>query len=68
MMRPVMRLVALLALLAAVLSSLAGALLQPGSGAAPLLWLMLLSACGSVAAMLLVIRRERSLGGLDAAR
>ncbi|MCB1333466.1 MAG: multidrug effflux MFS transporter [Roseivivax sp.] len=52
----------------AVLSSLAGALLQPGSGAAPLLWLMLLSACGSVAAMLLVIRRERSLGGLDAAR
>ncbi|CUH76513.1 MFS transporter, DHA1 family, bicyclomycin/chloramphenicol resistance protein [Tropicibacter naphthalenivorans] len=51
----------------AALSSLAGALLGPGTGAWPLLWLMLLSAVASIAATMVVIQRERQLGGLDAA-
>ncbi|WP_226626914.1 multidrug effflux MFS transporter [Alloyangia pacifica] len=51
----------------AALSALAGALLQPGTGAWPLLWLMLSTSVGSVISILLVIRRERRLAGLDAA-
>ncbi|SDG58454.1 multidrug effflux MFS transporter [Alloyangia pacifica] len=50
----------------AALSALAGALLQPGTGAWPLLWLMLSTSLGSVISILLVIRRERRLAGLDA--
>ncbi len=44
------------------LSALAGSLLGPGSGAAPLLALMALSSLGSIAAILAVIRRRRALG------
>ncbi|MFW2544590.1 multidrug effflux MFS transporter [Primorskyibacter sp. 2E107] len=51
----------------AALSALAGAMLQPGSGAMPLLLLMALSGALSVIASLLVIARARRLGGLDAA-
>lgn len=46
----------------AALSALAGALLQPGSGATPLLVIMVASAAGSVLAMLWVLRRESVLG------
>ncbi len=49
------------------LSALAGALLQPGSGAWPLLWLMFLSGTASVIASLLVIARARRMRGLDLA-
>ena len=45
----------------AILSALAGALLQPGSGATPLLAIMCASALGSLAAILWVLRRERQL-------
>ncbi|WP_425099472.1 multidrug effflux MFS transporter [Tropicibacter sp. S64] len=51
----------------AALSALAGALLQPGSGAMPLLLLMLVSAACSVVAAMMVIARAKRLGGLDAA-
>ena len=51
----------------AALSQLASALLQPGSGAWPLLWMMFLSGLASVVAILVVIRRARQLRGLDAA-
>lgn len=51
----------------AAMSSLAGALLAPETGAWPLLWLMLLSAVTSIMAILLVIRREKRLAGLDLA-
>ena len=47
------------------LSALAGALLQPGSGAMPLLLLMCLSGVLSVIAAMVVIARARRLGGLD---
>ncbi|WP_397542336.1 Bcr/CflA family efflux MFS transporter [Roseovarius salis] len=47
--------------LGAALSALAGALLTPGSGAFPLLWIMMVTALGAVAAIALVIRRERRL-------
>ena len=46
----------------AVLSAIAGALLGPGSGATPLIALMTLSAAGSIASILVVIRRRRALG------
>ncbi len=46
------------------LSALAGALLQPGTGAWPLLWLMAATGVASIAAILVVIRRERQLGAL----
>ncbi|MEL6645957.1 MAG: multidrug effflux MFS transporter [Pseudomonadota bacterium] len=45
----------------AALSALAGALLTPGSGAAPLIWIMFLSSLGGVAAIVYVIQRERAL-------
>lgn len=45
----------------AALSALAGALLQPGSGATPLLAIMCASALGSVIAIALVYRREAQL-------
>ncbi|MBN8187656.1 MAG: multidrug effflux MFS transporter [Salipiger thiooxidans] len=48
----------------AALSALAGALLQPGTGAWPLLWLMFATGGASIVSILLVIRRERRLAGL----
>nr|WP_111297770.1 multidrug effflux MFS transporter [Paracoccus saliphilus] len=45
----------------AALSALAGALLQPGSGATPLLAIMCASAFGSLVAILWVFRREGQL-------
>ncbi|MGZ3215888.1 multidrug effflux MFS transporter [Paracoccus sp. T5] len=45
----------------AALSALAGALLQPGSGATPLLAIMCASAFGSLLAILWVFRREAQL-------
>ncbi|SNT74338.1 multidrug effflux MFS transporter [Paracoccus seriniphilus] len=45
----------------AALSAVAGALLTPGSGAAPLLVIMCASALGSLLAILWVFRRERQL-------
>lgn len=47
--------------LGAGLSALAGALLTPGSGAAPLLWIMVVTALGAVCSISLVIRREKRL-------
>ena len=44
------------------LSALAGALLGPGSGPFPLLWLMLATSLGGVVVILLVIHRENRLG------
>ena len=46
------------------LSALAGALLTPGSGALPLLWIMVVTALGAMLSIALVIRRERRLAGL----
>ncbi len=46
----------------AALSALAGGMLGPGSGAAPLIWLMFATSAASVAAIVYVIRRERSIG------
>lgn len=46
----------------AVLSALAGALLQPGAGAMPLLIIMTISAAGSLMAILWVLRREAQPG------
>lgn len=46
----------------AALSALAGALLQPGSGAGPLLVIMCGSALGSLAAVFWVLMRERRIG------
>ncbi|MFN4130139.1 MAG: multidrug effflux MFS transporter [Paracoccaceae bacterium] len=46
----------------AALSALAGALLQPGSGAWPLLVIMSASAAGSVIAVLWVLWREKQIG------
>jgi len=48
--------------LGAALSALAGLLLTPASGAFPLLWIMLCSALAAIGTILLVIRREHSLG------
>ena len=45
----------------AALSALAGALLGPGTGAFPLLWIMLCTAIGAIAAIGVVIWRERKL-------
>ena len=45
----------------AALSALAGALLGPGTGAFPLLWIMLITAVGAIGAIGLVIWRERSM-------
>ncbi|RJE79979.1 multidrug effflux MFS transporter [Paracoccus sp. JM45] len=45
----------------AALSALAGALLQPGSGATPLLVIMCCSALGSLVAILWVFHRERRI-------
>ncbi len=45
----------------AALSALAGALLGPGTGAFPLLWIMLCTAMGAIAAIGVVIWRERKL-------
>lgn len=50
----------------AVLSQVAGTMLTPETGAWPLLWMMLGSALASVVAILMVIRRQKALGGLDA--
>ena len=49
------------------LSALAGALLVPGTGAWPLLWIMLATAICAVFAIQLVIWRSRRLAGLDSA-
>lgn len=46
----------------AALSALAGALLTPGSGPFPLLYLMLATSAASVASILYVLRRERQVG------
>lgn len=52
----------------AALSALAGALLGPGTGAFPLLWIMLITALLGIVAIALVIRRERRLARMGAAR
>ncbi len=44
------------------LSILAGSLLSKETGAYPLLWIMLLTAAAGVASILVVIRREKTLG------
>ena len=49
----------------AALSALAGALLHPGTGAYPVLWIQFLTGVAGVGAILLVIMREQRLGGLD---
>jgi MFS transporter, DHA1 family, multidrug resistance protein len=46
----------------AALSALAGAMLTPGSGAGPLVWLMFATSLAAVGAILSVIRRERRTG------
>jgi DHA1 family bicyclomycin/chloramphenicol resistance-like MFS transporter len=48
----------------AALSALAGTLLQPGTGAWPLLWLMFLTGVASIISILLVLHREKRLAGL----
>jgi DHA1 family bicyclomycin/chloramphenicol resistance-like MFS transporter len=45
----------------AALSALAGALLGPGTGAFPLLWIMLATALAAVAAIVMVLWRERQI-------
>ncbi|KAB2541301.1 multidrug MFS transporter [Salipiger aestuarii] len=45
------------------LSALAGGLLQPGTGAWPLLWLMLATGVASIMSIALVFHRERKLRG-----
>jgi DHA1 family bicyclomycin/chloramphenicol resistance-like MFS transporter len=45
----------------AVLSALAGAVLAPGTGAAPLIWIMFLSGVLGVVSILYVIHREREV-------
>ncbi|MBP0481136.1 multidrug effflux MFS transporter [Sagittula salina] len=51
----------------AILSQIAGTMLRPETGAWPLLWMMFGSGAASVLAIILVIRRERRLPGLDLA-
>ncbi len=46
----------------AALSALAGAMLKPGTGAFPLLWIMFISSALAVASISYVLRRERQLG------
>lgn len=46
----------------AALSALAGAMLHPGTGAFPLLWIMFLSSAMAVVSIVYVLRRERQLG------
>ena len=46
----------------AALSALAGAMLTPGSGAMPLLWIMLVTCALGFASIMLVVFRERQLG------
>lgn len=46
----------------ALLSAIASTLLVPGSGAWPLMWIMLATSVMSIFAILFVIRRERQLG------
>jgi DHA1 family bicyclomycin/chloramphenicol resistance-like MFS transporter len=46
----------------AALSALAGAMLTPGSGEFPLLWIMFLTVVAGLGSILLVIWRERQLG------
>jgi len=46
----------------AALSALAGAVLKPGTGAFPLLWIMFITAVMSLASILYVLRREKALG------
>lgn len=46
----------------AALSALAGALLKPGRGEFPLVWIMFITSVLAVFAILYVIRRERQLG------
>jgi DHA1 family bicyclomycin/chloramphenicol resistance-like MFS transporter len=50
----------------ASLSAMAGALLTPGSGAWPLLWLMLTTSILSLFAIYFVIWRAKQISGLDA--
>ncbi len=45
----------------AVLSALAGAVLAPGTGAAPLQWIMALTSAAAVLSALLVIARRRAI-------
>ena len=45
----------------AALSALAGALLSPGTGAFPLLWIMFLTSVLALASIVYVIRRERQI-------
>jgi DHA1 family bicyclomycin/chloramphenicol resistance-like MFS transporter len=45
----------------AALAALAGRLLQPGSGAFPLLWIMFASSAASVAAIVFVMVRTRAI-------
>lgn len=49
----------------AALSALAGAMLQPGAGATPLLVIMVCSAIASLLAILWVLRREAELAKAD---
>lgn len=51
----------------AALSALAGALLVPGTGAWPLLWIMLATAVCAILAIQMVIWRSERLAGLDSA-
>ncbi|MDJ0821892.1 MAG: multidrug effflux MFS transporter [Paracoccaceae bacterium] len=51
----------------AVLSALAGAMLTPGSGAWPLLWLMFATGVAGLVCIRFVIWREAHLAGLDRA-
>lgn len=48
----------------AALSALAGMLLTPGSGAYPLLWIMLTTALLGIGAIVLVMRRERRIAAI----
>jgi len=48
----------------AALSALAGALLSPGTGAYPLIWIMLCTSILSLASILYVLQRERQLAPL----
>ncbi|WP_146590823.1 multidrug effflux MFS transporter [Puniceibacterium confluentis] len=49
----------------AALSALAGALLKPGTGAWPLLWIMFITSLLAIACIRFVIWRERQLAALD---
>ena len=46
----------------AALGALVGVILVPGSGAYPLLWLMLVTSSLAIVTTMLTIRREKSLG------